>query len=256
MATDKPATPPAMNKTTESGTPTPSANEAALRSGENAPNAPSAGTTNLGGKTDWNKTDGGTQQDPSKEQTDEEKSKGDTQKLVERMSRSDASVASPTQEEMEKGQKGLVYKEEEVDGKTVLRSSVSEDDLAKHSELQGTLPTATTLTQSLTGVTGQMDLTQGGQLNSDKSKRSSESLEDQVKEMDLAAGANPTPNRDGNERLRAELGFTPNMLLGIDQQTSGMADRLAKLREKGSLSEEDKQELERIESQLRLTART
>lgn len=240
-----------------------------------SPVSTSSADKNVGGKNETNKSEGGTlSAEDQKRMSDirEKQGKGLTltqeestflqqhsdpqqaQRLATKLS-PDA-VSSPSQEEADKAKDSLVSETTEKDGQKVVVSALTQEDKDKAAKSAESIPSAVNETQRLTGVPGQVNLTQGGRLSGDKSVRDDRSLEEINEELNTKTGPNPTPNRDGNERLKAELGFNSDMMIGIERETTMMAEKLGKIREKGSLSEEDKRELEKMEDQLRSTGRS
>lgn len=202
----------------------------------NAPNPQTTTNQNIGGKVEDN-----------------------IKKVQEKTSPS--SLQSPSKEESDKATEGTFRKEEEKDGVTTVVSSVSEEQANTDKDKQNQAPPAINETQRLEGTPGNIDLTQGGTLNSDKSEKDElqSDVELQNAEWEAKAGPNPTPNRDGNERLRAYNAMAsggPNLLLDVDRRTNMFADELAELKSKNSLSPEDKDRLDQIEKQLRTMGRS
>ena len=144
---------------------------------------------------------------------------------------------------------------EDKDGNKTVVSSIKEED-AKVTEDKA--PPAENLTQRLEGVPGNVDLTQGGFLNSDKSVRDDRDAEEVAEEMEEKSGPNPIPNRDGNELTRAANELSaggPGLMFNIDKSTTKMADRIRDIRRKGTLTDQDKQDLANMEKDLRNTGK-
>lgn len=152
----------------------------------------------------------------------------------------------------------LLRKDEDEDGKVTLISTISEEEFNKNKASQAKAPFAVNETMRLEGVPGNVNLTADGMLQGDKSLRPEATLEEQNEEKEMIAGPNPIPNRDGNEITRAANSLSaggPSLLFQIDQTTNKMSQTLARIREKGSLDENDKRELEQMEKDLRATGR-
>lgn len=142
-------------------------------------------------------------------------------------------------------------KVEEVAGQTVVTNALTEEDAKKQVKIASALPKTENLTQSLTGVPGQVNLTQDGALNSDKSLRDTRDLKEVQEEEEMKSGPNPTPNRDGNELLKRELGFSPNNLLAIDNSTNEMARKVEEISKRKTLTADDQRDLESMAKRLR-----
>ena len=155
-------------------------------------------------------------------------------------------VETPKKPEVKTEEEKLFDSETKTeDGRVVLTSSVSEDEANKVKI--GTEPID--LTQSLTGVPGIADLTQGGKLSGDRSFRTKSSIEEINEELEKVAGPNPTPNREGNEILKA----TQTVLAqGLVVNTAAIADQIKEMVEKNELN---KEKLTEIEKQLRKNTR-
>jgi hypothetical protein len=217
-------------------------------------NAPNVTGSNVGGKQEIPRTEGGTV--PAKEGTEEDKSKRETETRDFAGKLGGGNIASPSQKESDEASKKLFSKEEEKDGQMTRISALTEEDAKRAEQTVAGLPGATNLTQSLTGTPGQVDLTQSGRLSGDKSLRVQKSVEEINAELEKTAGPNPTPNREGNEFTKAEQQLRAGTFVAIDRDTTGMAEQLKEIREKGSLDEQDKQKLQSMEDRLRETART
>ena len=172
----------------------PRGNPTSTRSGENAPNKPDDITKNIGGKTEDNKNEGGTK-------SEEEEKKAEDQRTRERnIARLGPDrTGSISQEESDKLEEGNFNKESKEGDRTILTSSISEEEAGK--TLVSTEPV--NFTQHLTGVPGNVDLTQGGRLSGDKSYRVKREIDDINEELEKTSGPNPAPNREGNELTKA-----------------------------------------------------
>jgi hypothetical protein len=160
-------------------------------------------------------------------------------------------LVSPSHEESDKDSSKNFDAEIKEGDRTVLISSLTEEDARN----AGVNTEPVNFTQNLTGVPGQINLTEGGRLAGDKSVRAKTTTEELNEELEKTSGPNPAPNRDGNELLKASNGITGNILLGIDNNTNAMADELKEFIKKDKLTEEDKARLVRIEHQLRMTGK-
>jgi hypothetical protein len=147
----------------------------------------------------------------------------------------------------------IVDKEEKNEkGVTTLSSAVNQGALDKHNKIVGKIPESINMTQELTGSAGNVNLTQSGKLNSDKSVREDMSVTEQFDELNKITGPNPTPLRDGNESTKAQNGVTGSGLLAVDQNTNFMAEDLDKIVEKKTLNDEDRDVLRNMRDNLRL----
>jgi len=211
-------------------------------SGQNAPNRPEEGR-NLGGKVETGKNEGGTKTEEEKKQEDAR----NRDKLIGRLGGA-GSLSSITQEESDKLAEGNHETEFKEDGRTVLVSSISEEETAKVKNSGAVSSAPVNFTQNLTGVPGNVDLTQGGRLSGDKSVRAQRTIEDINEELEKTSGPNPQPNREGNEILKATQGV---LGMGYVVNTGLIADELKDMLKKDSLDAKDKERLTEIEKQLR-----
>jgi len=214
--------------------------------GQNAPNKPEEGR-NLGGKVETGKNEGGTKTEEDKKQEDAR----NREKLIGRLGGA-GSLSSMTQEEADKLAEGNHETEFKEDGRTVLVSSISEEETAKVKAGGAVSSAPVNFTQNLTGVPGNVDLTQGGRLSGDKSVRAQRTIEDINEELEKTSGPNPQPNREGNEILKATQGV---LSVGYVANTAAIADELKEMLKKDSLDAKDKERLSDIEKQLRINTR-
>jgi hypothetical protein len=214
--------------------------------GQNAPNKPTDDSRNLGGKVEHGKNEGGTKTEEDKKQEDAR----NRDKLIGRLGGA-GSLSSVTQEEADKLAEGNDETEFQEDGRTVLVSSISPEETSKL-KASGVSSAPVNFTQNLTGVPGNVDLTQGGRLSGDKSVRAQRTIEDLNEELEKTSGPNPQPNREGNEILKATQGV---LSVGYVANTAAIADELKEMLKKDSLDAKDKERLSDIEKQLRINTR-
>lgn len=147
---------------------------------------------------------------------------------------------------------------EDKDGVATVTSSVDEATATADAKLQANVPKNQNQTQSLHGVPGETNLTADGSLQGDKSLKQEQTLEELTEEAGIVSGPNPIPNREGNEITKAANALSangPGFMFALDAQTNSMAEKLKKIRAKGTLNAEDKKELEVMEASLRATGR-
>ena len=159
-------------------------------------------------------------------------------------------TTSPSQEDADLAVPALWSEEKEKDGKTTIATSVSEAEALKVVSNLAAGKGYTNLRAALDGVPGDVDLTSGGTLNSDRSIRIDKTVEEMHALLTKTAGPNPLPNREGNELTKAELGFNARLMVGQGNSLRGYARQLKNLRENGNLKEEDKKVLEDMEKGL------
>ena len=165
------------------------------RAAENKAPVPTSDTSkNLGGKTVENKSEGGT---VPKDKTKENKE--------------DSKV-----EKEDDGSFKKVIKNE--DGTETIIRAASEEEVNQAQANLEKIPEFVNETARQFGVPGLVDLTQGGTLQGDMSKRPD--IDDSEREEqfnEIAASKNPTPNRIGNEITKAMEGFSPFNVLARNQ---------------------------------------
>jgi hypothetical protein len=146
-----------------------------------------------------------------------------------------------------------VLKIEEDDDKVVtVISAKSEADITAAKEIAKTTPKYQDLTESLTGTPGGMTGNiQGGYLNGDGSVKDDREQSKIIAEVELKAGPNPTPNREGNEFTKAEQFLGRSLSNRIPMKISAISDELRLLKEKSS--GETKEKIEQLEKDLRET---
>lgn len=152
----------------------------------------------------------------------------------------------------------LLRVDTDKEGKTTVISTVDNDTFVHDKKLSDAAPEHFNQTQAMHGVPGEVNLTADGALQGDKSLRQEQTEEELNQERELVAGANPIPNREGNELTKAANGLSaggPQFMFQLDAQTNKMADKLSKIRAKGTLSADDKRDLETMEQNLRQTGR-
>lgn len=223
-------------------------------------NAPNAFGQNVGGKTEDPKTEGGTQSSKSTNVSDEQ-NKNASSDVKDSLRKTDpASLASPSQDEADKAAEGTFHKvTKDKEGVSTVVSSISEEDAKKAEKGQGAAPPFQNLRQAIDGTPGYVNLTQGGTLNSDGSKRDARSIEDINKEETEKAGPNPLVLRRGNEKTRMEQGLAGsggvNTMFGIDAATNRMADKIGEIANKSSLTQRDKEDLRDMQKELQSTGK-
>lgn len=161
--------------------------------------------------------------------------------------------------QFEADENNTVFKRtEDKDGKVTTVSSVSEAEAANAATKAGAAPAVENLTMAKEGVPGNVDLTAGGTLNSDKSMRDPREIDEINEEEEDKSGPNPIPNRDGNEITRGYNQFSaggPSLMFNIDQNTNKMAEQLQPLIDNKSLSEDDRKKLRDMQKKLRETGK-
>jgi len=165
------------------------------------------------------------------------------------------SLSSPTQKESDDLAKTIFHETTEKDGVKTVVSAINKEEAEKSKERLAKVPEFRNETQSLTGTPGNTNLTEHGRLAGDKSIRSKKTLAELNAELEVKSGPNPTPNREGNELLRATNGITDQQKMFINEDTNGMADEIDNFIKDKNLSEEEKKRrLESIRDRLRSTA--
>lgn len=171
--------------------------------------------------------------DPNK--TDEEKEKD---RILARMRTGSPWVVS--EEENDKILESVETDEKKNDDGTVtVTKSLSKEEAERASTILASIPHKQNETENLTGVPGEEDLTRGGTLNNDRSRRMKMSLEDLNAEIEKTAGPNPIPNREGNELTKAMLGFRPENSLRVNRLTTVVDELIAG----GKLNKEEEKKI-------------
>ena len=149
-----------------------------------------------------------------------------------------------------KAPEGTVLKVEEKDDVATVTSATADADLEAIAKQQADAPQFVDLTQSFTGVVGgQTGYVAGGALQGDGSYKDDRKAEDVEKEVELKAGPNPTPNREGNELTKAANFLANRAAYSIPERATKLADDIKSLTEKAS--KEDKAKAQKIEDELR-----
>lgn len=181
-----------------------------------------------------------------------EEKKDPLESVLAKQRSSQSNTISPTPEEAEGLEEKLFKKEEEKDGVVTLTSSVSEEEAEKAVKANKEVPPFINMRHALDRFPGQLDLTKGGTLNNDLSLKMDIKQEELNELAAKTAGANPLPNRIGNELTNIENGFRADTFARAGTSLAGVADVLKKLREGNRyVNNEEKKQLEDAEKALR-----